>query len=95
MENPNKVRTLLRQIVINTETKIKELAVTELNNKARKATLDRYIITIIYKSMDALKFNFVERWIVEHYVVPYVDDITQYIYVLLKANILKDKKDKK
>lgn len=85
----NKFKVLLERIVINAKVKIKELANTELNNKERKQKLDEYIIKIIEKTMDELGSNFIARWTVEHYLIPMVDDITQYIYDLLKARVAK------
>lgn len=85
--NKNKFKELFKIIVVNTKVKIKELALTELDNTEKKQKLDDYIVHLINITMDNLGFNFVARWVVNHYLIPYVDDLTQYVYDLLKAKV--------
>lgn len=89
MKKNNKLKILLNHIVTFTKIKIKELAKTELNSKEKKQKLDDYIVNLIRKTMNYLHFNIAERWFVEHYIIPIVDDITQYIYDLIKIKWLQ------
>ncbi len=83
----NKIKILFNHIAVFAKIKIKELAKTELNNTEKKEKLDKYIVKIIEKTMDNLGFNFVARFAINNYLLPYVDDITQYIYDLLKSRL--------
>lgn len=78
---------LFEEIVNSSKAKIIDLADTELNNDVKKQKLDNYIIKIINQAMDRLGFNPIAKWAVRTFAIPYVDDITQYIYDLLKARV--------
>lgn len=82
-----KYKKLWDTIVNNSKAKIIDLADTELTNEAKKKKLDNFIINVIKRSMDIIGFNAFEKWIINTFIVPKVDDVTQYIYDLLKANV--------
>lgn len=82
-----KIRALLSEIFNSAKAKIVELANTELKDEVKKQKLDTYIVNVIKATMDRLGFNPIARFVVNKFVIPYVDDITQYIYDLLKAKV--------
>lgn len=84
----DKFKRLWDEIVNCSKAKIVDLADTELKNEVKKQKLDIYIINLINGAMDTLGFNAIQRWCVKTFIIPYVDDITQYIYDLLKARIV-------
>jgi hypothetical protein len=83
----------LSNVVNSTKSQIVELAKTELNNVDKKQKLDDYIINLITSTMTnyaptGVVGKFCFNYVVKKFVIPYVDDLTQIVYNLLKSKIV-------
>lgn len=84
--------TFVKWVIINAKTKIKELALTELNNDEKKAKLDSYMTDIIVHNADYWMpknpiVKFVLNYVINKFILPNISGFTQLIYDLLKTKI--------
>lgn len=86
------LKSFVRWMAINAKTKIKELALTELNNNEKKAKLDSYMTDIIVHNADYWMpkkpiVKFVLNYVINKFILPNISGFTQLIYDLLKTKI--------
>ena len=77
----------IESVVNFTKSKITELATKELSNTDKKLKLDNAVVSYITTTINAIAPNFVIRWIINKFLIPYIPILTQAVYDLLKAKI--------
>ncbi len=85
-------KNLLKSVVIETKRIICVLAETELSNSAKKEKLDKAVIKYIQNVMflyapSNIIAKFCFNFVINKFILPYIDDFTQLIYNLLKSKI--------
>lgn len=85
-------KKLIERVVTIAKNSICELAKTELSNKVKKERLDNAVIkfitnnAVVYAPTNIFA-KFVFNFVINKFILPYIDDLTQLIYNLLKSKI--------
>lgn len=87
MANKYTFNMVIAELVKFAKLNIADLAKKELNNKEKKAALDKAITGYLIPLLATAKLGFITKFILEKFVLDNVPVITQAIYDLLKARI--------
>lgn len=85
-------KNLLKSVVLEAKRTICVLAETELSNAAKKEKLDKAVTKYIKNTMvlyapSNIIAKFCFNFVINKFILPYIDDLTQLIFNLLKCKI--------
>ena len=87
MANKYTFNRIVAEVIKYAKANIADLAQKELDNKDKKAQLDKAITVYLNTLLIGVKTNLITKWVIERYVIKNIPVITQAIYDLLKDKI--------
>jgi hypothetical protein len=82
----SKFKEFLGEFIDNAKAKIAELALSELDNADKKQALDEFITEKVIEKVG--NGNSFKVGLLNKFIIPYIPTVTQFIYDLLKENIM-------